>query len=123
MKKGLQHNSMVAQAAQQCIQHTREAMRQASINYDQWVMLLFDQGCIAVETWVPDAWKQMCILQNEKLGFWDWWLSIWMQDDGLLAAEKTGHNDYLRSKEWLHKIPALQQQFHSFINKRIDEEI
>ena len=65
------------------IQDSRTVMSKVGIDYEQWVNLLFDLGCLYAERNAP-AYMLDALLQNKVFGYWDWWLVQWMNDDKVL---------------------------------------
>lgn len=127
MKTVFKINPGTQQAASLKIEAAQQMMRTANITKDEWLMLIFETGCAFVEqnTYLKPLWAPL--LQNEQIGFWDWWLILWTEDDELLLKINTVNNfkAYKRMKIGLINNEAATFQFHQFLrrNKFINGEV
>ncbi len=77
--------SQTQHAAEQMIKQSQSIMHRCRITYEQWVFLLFENGIRFIEnTVLPDL--QQSFKTDKKIGFWDWWLVAYMEDDAKLLT-------------------------------------
>ncbi len=111
-------NNATATAARQRIADSTKVMHTAGMNRLQWNLILFEVGCLFVEKWVKDARLQKCLLENENLGFWGWWMVQYMDDDKeLLTRSISTVGSYFRNKMLLLKVPELFSQFEYYMQR------
>lgn len=102
---------------------SRSVMQSAHINYEQWINLMFDFGCLFAEKYAPSGWA-ICLLQNKAVGYWDWWLMQYMNDDKVLQyiGGITSPAIYKREKLNLLYSGEVKKEFNQLLS-RIDEKL
>lgn len=112
-----------AQAANEKITISKSVMQSAGIEYEQWANLLFDLGCLFAEKYAPPGWAE-CLLQNKALGYWDWWLVQFMDDDKTLQYIDgiTSQRIYQREKLNLLYRQEVKEDFNHLLS-RINEKL
>lgn len=112
-------NTATEQAATQKMEIAASLMRKCGISYQEWADVLFETGCRFIEKNVKQQHLQKCLLQNSKLGFWDWWLILSLEDDEQLVSYPAvkGLSSYILEKERLLNLLEPVKQFDFFLIK------
>ncbi len=122
MKKLL--NSAVEVASEKRMQASKAVMHNAGVSVDQWSKVLFELGCAFIERWIRPLYMQQCLLQNPALGFWDWWIVQFMDDDIELMDHRIGNcHRYIINKRHLLELPELFNQFEYFLQRKNIQEV
>jgi hypothetical protein len=100
-------------------------MRKCGITYQDWADILFETGCRFVEMNITHPHIRICLLQNQQLGFWDWWLVLSLEDDEsvLTYPEVASRASYIREKERLLNLREPVKKFDYFLiqNGKLNE--
>lgn len=124
MKITFKINSATQQAFTLKLDAAIEIMKYAGITQEDWLLVLFELGCEFVEKnkYISYLWEGL--LQNEKLGYWDWWMVLFTEDDHLLTTMNVvnDYNSYYAQKLRMVYSEAADYQFHQFLqrNKKIN---
>lgn len=95
-----------------------------NMTHDDWSSVLFEVGCEFVEKYMPYKAIQTSLLTDGKLGFWDWWLMLFIEDDETLLTFDSIHS-YAIEKRHLLDLNEAENQFRYFLqsNKKLNEKI
>lgn len=118
-------NTATETAAVQKMEVASAIMRKCSITYQDWADILFETGCRFIEKNIVHPHIRASLLQNQRLGFWDWWLVLSLEDDEsvLRYPEVTSMASYVREKERLLNLMEPVKQFDFFLikNEKLNE--
>lgn len=86
--------------------------------------LIFELGCRFIEDRVPDEELRYDLLVEKDLGFWNWWVVAFANDDKMLLAcyKNAGlpkHFCYATDKQYMLCSSSIDTEFKEFINALI----
>lgn len=118
-------NSATEKAAVQKMEVAASIIKKCGMSYQDWADILFETGCRFIEKNIRQANIQTCLLQNNNLGFWDWWLVLWLEDDEAIVnyPSVTNARSYITEKERLLNLMEPVKQFDFFLisNAKLNE--
>jgi len=115
-------NSATHQSANHNINVVARVLKAAKMDYGQWANALFETGCRFVERNIANITLQKQLLENERFGFWDWWMIMSIKDDESLLAHHHSINNpasYAMEKERLLNLLESIKRFDYFLKSNM----
>lgn len=118
-------NTATEKAAVQKMEVAASILKKCGMSYQDWADVLFETGCRFIEKNIRQPNIRTCLLQNHNLGFWDWWLVLWLEDDETILNYPAVTNalTYIQEKERLLNLMEPVKQFDFFLtsNAKLNE--
>ncbi|HMR84958.1 MAG TPA: hypothetical protein PKE30_17555 [Niabella sp.] len=116
MKTVFKINSATEQAATQKMTVIRNVLTKFKMSHEDWSTCVFEFGCRFIEQYITNEKVQQSLLCNEKLGFWDWWIMLFIEDDEvLLNFQINGLKAYRHEKRVLLEYKEAYNHFNYFL--------
>lgn len=127
MKTKFKINSATQQVGNEKIFVVYKMITRCNMTHGDWVSVLFETGCRFVEKRLPFKALQKSLLTDASLGFWDWWMLIFIEDDETLLTFNNviSFSIYAEEKDRLIHLKEAEDQFNYFLqsNKKLNEKI
>jgi hypothetical protein len=125
MNQQFKINTSTQKAAIYKMEIVAQLMKKCNLSYADWADVLFETGCKFIEKNIAIGHLQVLLLQNKKLGFWDWWLVLSIEDDEMILSYKEVNSmaSYVNEKQRMLHLLEPQKQFDFFMikNEKLNE--
>jgi len=127
MKTKFKINNATQQAGNEKIFIVYKMISRCNMKHEDWVKILFETGCVFVEKHMLLKGVQAALLTDTSLGFWDWWMLLFISDDETLLTfnNVVTRETYAAEKKRMLQLKEAEDQFRYFLqsNKKLNEKI